>query len=97
MQQNEMIAGLQSKVAQLDLLLHEALQEKMELKQQYAKMQNGVTSTMNSIADKVEAARRFIKNTSSDKEGAEEIIASFDENFGQFKGGCDAVDTNTVA
>ena len=58
--QDQMVQGLQAKVSQLDILLHEALQEKMELKQQYGQMQSSINATMQSLAGKVAETRKFI-------------------------------------
>lgn len=98
MNQDQMVQGLQAKVSQLDILLHEALQEKMELKQQYGQMQNSVNTTMKSLAGKVAETRKFIDENVKDKKAAAAIIGLFDENFGQYKqGGQNAVDTSPVA
>ena len=98
MNQDQMVQGLQAKVSQLDVLLHEALQEKMELKQQYGQMQNSINATMQSLAGKVAETRKFIDENVKDKKAAAAIIGLFDENFGQYKqGGQNAVDTGPVA
>ena len=98
MNQDQMVQGLQAKVSQLDILLHEALQEKMELKQQYGQMQGSINATMQSLAGKVAETRKFIDENVKDKKAAAAIIGLFDENFGQFKqGGQNAVDTGPVA
>ena len=98
MNQDQMVQGLQAKVSQLDVLLHEALQEKMELKQQYSQMQNSINATMQSLAGKVAETRKFIDENVKDKKAAAAIIGLFDENFGQYKqGGQNAVDTGPVA
>ena len=98
MNQDQMVQGLQAKVSQLDVLLHEALQEKMELKQQYGQMQSSVNATMQSLAGKVAETRKFIDENVKDKKAAAAIIGLFDENFGQYKqGGQNAVDTGPVA
>ena len=98
MNQDQMVQGLQAKVSQLDILLHEALQEKMELKQQYGQMQNSVNATMQSLARKVAETRKFIDENVKDKKAAAAIIGLFDETFGQYKqGGQNAVDTGPVA
>lgn len=98
MNQDQMVQGLQAKVSQLDILLHEALQEKMELKQQYSQMQNSINTTMQSLAGKVAETRKFIDENVKDKKAAAAIIGLFDENFGQYKqGGQNAVDTGPVA
>ena len=98
MNQDQMVQGLQAKVSQLDVLLHEALQEKMELKQQYGRMQSSVNATMQSLAGKVAETRKFIDENVKDKKAAAAIIGLFDENFGQYKqGGQNAVDTGPVA
>ena len=98
MNQDQMVQGLQAKVAQLDILLHEALQEKMELKQQYGQMQGSINTTMQSLAGKVAETRKFIDENVKDKKAAAAIIGLFDENFGQYKqGGQNAVDTGPVA
>ena len=98
MNQDQMVQGLQAKVSQLDVLLHEALQEKMELKQQYGQMQNSINTTMQSLAGKVAETRKFIDENVKDKKAAAAIIGLFDENFGQYKqGGQNAVDTGPVA
>lgn len=96
--QDQMVQGLQAKVSQLDILLHEALQEKMELKQQYGQMQGSINATMQSLAGKVAETRKFIDENVKDKKAAAAIIGLFDENFGQYKqGGQNAVDTGPVA
>ena len=96
--QDQMVQGLQAKVSQLDVLLHEALQEKMELKQQYGQMQGSINATMQSLAGKVAETRKFIDENVKDKKAAAAIIGLFDENFGQYKqGGQNAVDTGPVA
>ena len=96
--QEQMLQGLQAKVSQLDVLLHEALQEKMELKQQYGRMQSSINATMQSLAGKVAETRKFIDENVKDKKAAAAIIGLFDENFGQYKqGGQNAVDTGPVA
>ena len=96
--QDKIVQGLQAKVSQLDILLHEALQEKMELKQQYGQMQNSINTTMQSLAGKVAETRKFIDENVKDKKAAAAIIGLFDENFGQYKqGGQNAVDTGPVA
>lgn len=98
MNQDQMVQGLQAKVSQLDILLHEALQEKMELKQQYGQMQNSINTTMQSLAGKVAETRKFIDENVKDKKAAAAIIGLFDETFGQYKqGGQNAVDTGPVA
>ena len=98
MNQDQMVQGLQAKVSQLDILLHEALQEKMELKQQYGQMQGSINATMQSLAEKVAETRKFIDENVKDKKAAAAIIGLFDENFGQYKqGGQNAVDTGPVA
>ncbi|UIS74269.1 hypothetical protein pA_gene0054 [Aeromonas phage phiA008] len=98
MNQDQMVQGLQAKVSQLDILLHEALQEKMELKQQYGQMQNNINAAMQNIAGKVAETRKFIDENVKDKKAAAAIIGLFDENFGQYKqGGQNAVDTGPVA
>ena len=98
MNQDQMVQGLQAKVSQLDVLLHEALQEKMELKQQYGQMQNSINATMQSLAGKVAETRKFIDENVKDKKAAAAIIGLFDENFGKYKqGGQNAVDTGPVA
>ena len=98
MTQDQMVQGLQAKVSQLDVLLHEALQEKMELKQQYGQMQGSINATMQSLAGKVAETRKFIDENVKDKKAAAAIIGLFDENFGQYKqGGQNAVDTGPVA
>ena len=98
MNQDQMVQGLQAKVSQLDVLLHEALQEKMELKQQYGQMQSSINTTMQSLAGKVAETRKFIDENVKDKKAAAAIIGLFDENFGQYKqGGQNAVDTGPVA
>ena len=98
MNQDQMVRGLQAKVSQLDVLLHEALQEKMELKQQYGQMQNNINAAMQNIAGKVAETRKFIDENVKDKKAAAAIIGLFDENFGQYKqGGQNAVDTGPVA
>ena len=98
MNQDQMVQGLQAKVSQLDVLLHEALQEKMELKQQYGQMQSSINATMQSLAGKVAETRKFIDENVKDKKAAAAIIGLFDENFGQYKqGGQNAVDTGPVA
>ena len=92
MNQDQMVQGLQAKVSQLDILLHEALQEKMELKQQYGQMQNNINAAMQNIAGKVAETRKFIDENVKDKKAAAAIIGLFDENFGQYKqGGQNAV------
>ena len=97
-EQEQMLQGLQAKVSQLDILLHEALQEKMELKQQYGQMQSSINATMQSLAGKVAETRKFIDENVKDKKAAAAIIGLFDENFGQYKqGGQNAVDTGPVA
>lgn len=97
-EQEQMLQGLQAKVSQLDILLHEALQEKMELKQQYGQMQGSINATMQSLAGKVAETRKFIDENVKDKKAAAAIIGLFDENFGQYKqGGQNAVDTGPVA
>ena len=98
MNQDQMVQGLQAKVSQLDVLLHEALQEKMELKQQYGQMQNNINAVMQNIAGKVAETRKFIDENVKDRKAAAAIIGLFDENFGQYKqGGQNAVDTGPVA
>ena len=98
MNQDQMVQGLQAKVSQLDILLHEALQEKMELKQQYGQMQGSINTTMQSLAGKVAETRKFIDENVKDKKAAAAIIGLFDENFGQYKqGGQNAEDTGPVA
>ena len=98
MNQDQMVQGLQAKVSQLDILLHEALQEKMELKQQYGQMQGSINATMQNLAGKVAETRKFIDENVKDKKAAAAIIGLFDENFGQYKqGGQNAVDTGPVA
>lgn len=98
MNQDQMVQGLQAKVSQLDILLHEALQEKMELKQQYGQMQGSINATMQSLAGKVAETRKFIDENVKDKKAAAAIIGLFDETFGQYKqGGQNAVDTGPVA
>ena len=98
MNQDQMVQGLQAKVSQLDILLHEALQEKMELKQQYGQMQGSINTTMQSLAGKVAETRKFIDENVKDKKAAAAIIGLFDETFGQYKqGGQNAVDTGPVA
>lgn len=98
MNQDQMVQGLQAKVSQLDILLHEALQEKMELKQQYGQMQNNINAAMQNIAGKVAETRKFIDENVKDKKAAAAIIGLFDENFGQYnQGGKNAVDTGPVA
>ena len=98
MNQDQMVQGLQAKVSQLDILLHEALQEKMELKQQYGQMQGSINATVQSLAGKVAETRKFIDENVKDKKAAAAIIGLFDENFGQYKqGGQNAVDTGPVA
>ena len=98
MNQDQMVQGLQAKVSQLDVLLHEALQEKMELKQQYGQMQSSINATMQSLAGKVAETRKFIDENVKDKKAAAAIIGLYDDNFGQFKqGGQNAVDTGPVA
>ena len=98
MNQDQMVQGLQAKVSQLDVLLHEALQEKMELKQQYGQMQSSINTTMQSLAGKVAETRKFIDENVKDKKAAAAIIGLFDETFGQYKqGGQNAVDTGPVA
>ena len=98
MNQDQMVQGLQAKVSQLDILLHEALQEKMELKQQYGQMQSSINATMQSLAGKVAETRKFIDENVKDKKAAAAIIGLFDENFGQYKqGGQNAMDTGPVA
>ena len=98
MNQDQMVQGLQAKVSQLDVLLHEALQEKMELKQQYSQMQGSINATMQSLAGKVAETRKFIDENVKDKKAAAAIIGLFDETFGQYKqGGQNAVDTGPVA
>ena len=98
MNQDQMVQGLQAKVSQLDILLHEALQEKLELKQQYGQMQNNINAAMQNIAGKVAETRKFIDENVKDKKAAAAIIGLFDENFGQYKqGGQNAVDTGPVA
>lgn len=98
MNQDQMVQGLQAKMSQLDVLLHEALQEKMELKQQYGQMQGSINATMQSLAGKVAETRKFIDENVKDKKAAAAIIGLFDENFGQYKqGGQNAVDTGPVA
>ena len=98
MNQDQMVQGLQAKVSQLDVLLHEALQEKMELKQQYGQMQGSINTTMQSLAGKVAETRKFIDENVKDKKAAAAIIGLFDEIFGQYKqGGQNAVDTDPVA
>lgn len=98
MNQDQMVQGLQAKVSQLDILLHEALQEKMELKQQYGQMQGSINATIQSLAGKVAETRKFIDENVKDKKAAAAIIGLFDENFGQYKqGGQNAVDTGPVA
>lgn len=67
MNQDQMVQGLQAKVSQLDILLHEALQEKMELKQQYGQMQGSINATMQSLAGKVAETRKFIDENVKDK------------------------------
>ena len=97
-EQEQMLQGLQAKVSQLDILLHEALQEKMELKQQYGQMQGSINATMQSLAGKVAETRKFIDENVKDKKAAAAIIGLFDETFGQYKqGGQNAVDTGPVA
>ena len=97
-EQEQMLQGLQAKVSQLDILLHEALQEKMELKQQYGQMQNSINTTMQSLTGKVAETRKFIDENVKDKKAAAAIIGLFDETFGQYKqGGQNAVDTGPVA
>ena len=98
MNQDQMVQGLQAKVSQLDILLHEALQEKMELKQQYSQMQNNINAVMQSLAGKVAETRKFIDENVKDKKAAAAIIGLFDETFGKYKqGGQNAVDTGPVA
>ena len=98
MNQDQMVQGLQAKVSQLDILLHEALQEKMELKQQYGQMQNNINAVMQSLAGKVAETRKFIDENVKDKKAAAAIIELFDETFGKYKqGGQNAVDTGPVA
>ena len=66
MNQDQMVQGLQAKVSQLDILLHDALQEKMELKQQYGQMQGSIKTTMQSLAGKVAETRKFIDENVKD-------------------------------
>lgn len=92
MSPEEMLQGAQAKMTQLDVLLHEALQEKMELKQNYGQMQGSINATMQSLAGKVAETRKFIDENVKDKKAAAAIIGLFDENFGQYKqGGQNAV------
>ena len=96
--QDQMVQGLQAKVSQLDVLLHEALQEKMELKQQYSQMQGSINTTMQSLAGKVAETRKFIDENIEDKKAAATIIGLFDENFGKYnQGGKNAMDTGPMA
>ena len=98
MNQDQMVQGLQAKVSQLDVLLHEALQEKMELKQQYGQMQNNINTVMQNIAGKVAETRKFIDENVKDKKAAAAIIGLFDETFGPYKKEVqNAVDTGPVA
>lgn len=98
MNQDQMVQGLQAKVSQLDVLLHEALQEKMELKQQYGQMQNNINATMQSLAGKVAETRKFIDENVKDKKAAAAIIGLFDETFGPYKKEVqNAVDIGPVA
>ena len=94
----ELTKGMQQKMTQLDLLLHEALQEKMELKQNYAQLQNNFTATVQSIAEAVQRTREFLMENVKDKAAAEKICRLFDQNFGPFvQKGESNVDENTVA
>lgn len=98
MNQDQMVQGLQAKVSQLDILLHEALQEKMELKQQYGQMQNNINAAMQNIAGKVAETRKFIDENVKDKKAAAAIIGLFDETFGPYKKEVqNAVDASPVA
>lgn len=83
---------MQQKIMQLDLLLHEALQEKMEIKRSYGQLQNNINASMQSLAEAVQKTRVFLMENVKDKAAAEKICKLFDQNFGPFvqKGAPDA-------
>ena len=98
MNQDQMVQGLQAKVSQLDVLLHEALQEKMELKQNYGQLQNNINASMQSLAEAVQKTRVFLMENVKDKAAAEKICKLFDQNFGPFvPKGAPNVHQSTVA
>lgn len=98
MSPEEMLQGAQAKMTQLDVLLHEALQEKMELKQNYGQLQNTLNATMQSIAEAVQKTRMFLMENVEDKAAAEKICKLFDQNFGPFvQKGVANVDKDSVA
>lgn len=89
---------MQQKIMQLDLLLHEALQEKMEIKRSYSQLQNNINASMQSLAEAVQKTRMFLMGNVEDKEAAEKICKLFDQNFGPFvQKGAPDVDKSAVA
>ena len=98
MSPEEMLQGAQAKMTQLDVLLHEALQEKMELKQSYGQLQNNVNASMQSLAEAVQKTRVFLMENVKDNAAAEKICKLFDPIFGPFvPKGAPNVDQSTVA
>lgn len=98
MSPEEMLQGAQAKMTQLDVLLHEALQEKMELKQSYGQLQANMQASMQELAKGVLEVRKYMTENIKDKAAAAKMCAVFDKFFGPYvEKGVANVDKDTVA
>lgn len=89
------LTSTRNKVAQLNMLLIEALQEKQDLRNQYTQMQENNDESFRRITETVAAARDEIR-ASCAPEIADKLCAKFDEVFGPHSG-AQNVEQNPVA
>lgn len=82
-QKDAQIHAMEQKLNQLDSLLHDALQEKMDLKNQFIQTQQNQNVFMQNMAKIVSEVRTHLMNNSKDKKAAQELCAMFDPYFGQ--------------
>lgn len=89
------IQGLEARLSQVTNLLVDVTQEKSNLVQNYAMLQQQVNANNKRIEDELVNLRKEIRETVSNKKVADILCSRFDLLIG--KEPVNAVDTNTVA
>jgi len=89
------IQGLEARLSQVTNLLVDVTQEKSNLVQNYAMLQQQVNANNKRIEDELVNLRKEIRETVSNKKVADTLCSRFDLLIG--KEPVNAVDTNTVA
>ena len=89
------IQGLEARLSQVTNLLVDVTQEKSNLVQNYAMLQQQVNANNKRIEDELVDLRKAIRGTVSNKKVADALCSRFDLLIG--KEPANAVDTNAVA